>query len=328
MAVFNIAVVGCGVVSGMHFAGYLAHPERVRVVAACDIDRARVEAAQQKYGFAYACDSIEQLIERGGWDVAVVCTPTPIRKQAIDKLAAAGKHIFVEKPLADTLDAAQELVAICERHQVQLAVDQNFRYHYPFDTARRLIAEGRIGDVISIYHQDLSFRQDAGWRLGAQRHALSVMGVHWLDGFRWMLDDDARSLTCATRSSPAIDCVGETDACVQIVFERGAIVSYVQSFASPVSRAETLVLGERGALALGYEGIALFDNGHGAEPRERWANPFAGKNKPESAFMGLDSLLTAIEQRAEPPNSGRDNLKTIALLDGAYRSAQERSYEC
>jgi predicted dehydrogenase len=324
MQIFNLALVGCGGVSGMHLAGYLAHPERVRVVAACDIDRARVEAAQQKYGFAHACDSIEQLIEQAEWDVAVVCTPTPVRRPAIEQLAAAGKPIFVEKPLADTLEAAQDLVAICERHQVQLAVDQNFRYHYPFDAARKLIAQGRIGAVVSIYHQDLGFRQDAGWRLGAERHALSVMGVHWLDGFRWMLDDDARSLVCATRSSPAIDCVGETDASVQIVFERGAIVSYTQSFSSPVSRGETLVLGERGGLVLGYEDIVLFDNGRGAEPRERWANPFAGEHKPESAFMGLDSLLTAIEQRTEPPTSGRDNLKTIALLDAAYRSARER----
>src|SRR5262245_47471788 len=101
MGVFNIAVVGCGLVSDMHFAGYLAHPERVRIVAACDIDRARVEAAQQRYGFEHAYASIEQLIEQAEWEVAVVCTPTPIRQQAIGDLAAAGKHIFVEKPLAD-----------------------------------------------------------------------------------------------------------------------------------------------------------------------------------------------------------------------------------
>jgi D-apiose dehydrogenase len=325
MRVFNVAIVGCGIVSGMHFTGYLNHPERVRVVAACDIDPARVEAAQQKYGFAQGFHSIDQMLEQAEWDIAVVCTPTPIRKEAISQLAAADKHIFVEKPLADNFEEAQELVALCERHQVKLAVDQNFRYHYPFDAARKIIAEKQIGEVMSIYHQDLTFRQDAGWRIRSERHALSVMGIHWFDGFRWMLDDNARSLICRLRSSPAIDCAGETDAWVQIVFERGTTVSYVQSFSSPISRAETLVLGEKGTLVLTYEDIVLFNNEKVAEPRERWTNPFSGKNKPESAFKGLDNLLLALEQRTEPPNSGYDNLKTMALLDGAYRSAREQS---
>src|SRR5262249_55534680 len=161
---------------------------------------------------------------------------------------------------------------------VKLGVDQNFRYHYPFDTARQLIAGGRMGTVLGITHHDLFFRQDRGWRVQHPRHALAVMGIHWLGGFRWVLADEARSFTARTLRSAAIDCVGETEAFAQITFENVASVAYVQSFSSPISRTETLILGEEGLLSLDYQKAALFKREAGHEPVEQWTNPFAGAN--------------------------------------------------
>jgi predicted dehydrogenase len=150
------------------------------------------------------------------------------------------------------------------------------------------------------------------------------MGIHWLDGFRRLLDSEARSILCRTHRSPAIACAGETEAHVQISFQNDATVSYVQSFSSPLARTETLIQGEEGLLVLDYHGAALYRQEAGREPVERWTNPFGGANKPESVFIGLDHLLRAMETGEEPPNSGRDNLRTVALLEAAYRSAAER----
>jgi predicted dehydrogenase len=147
--------------------------------------------------------------------------------------------------------------------------------------------------------------------------------VHWLDGFRWMLGCEATRVACAATSSPAIDCEGETDAHVQIAFSNGTLVSYTESFSSPVGRCETLVIGELATLRLGYDAAELYDTERRKEPAERRENPFAGRAKPESAFRALDEFLTALERGTEPSNSGRDNLKTIALLEAAYRSAAE-----
>lgn len=323
MKTFNIAMVGCGGVSRMHLDGYKRHPERVAVVAACDSELSRAQQAAQEYGIPAVFAALEQMIGGAQWDVAVVCTPTAVREPVVKALAAAGKHVFVEKPLADSYAEARRMVETCDGAGVRLAVNQNFRYHYPFQTAREIMAAGAIGPVSSILHQDLFFRQDSGWRTTMERHALAVMGIHWLDGFRWMLDRDAVSLVCQTASSPTIECAGETEASVQITFDGGAMATYVQSFSSACSRTETLVIGERGTLQLNYDGAALYTRAHGREPQQRWDNPYAGANKPDSAFAGLDHLLTAIEQGSEPPNSGRDNLKTVALLEGAYRSTNK-----
>jgi len=322
MRTFNIGVVGCGGVSRMHFDGYAGHPERLRIAAACDPDGERSEGAKAKYGLDQAFTSLEAMIERADWQVGVVCTPTPVREEVVRVLAGAGKHVFVEKPMADSLAEAERMVQACEQAGVALAVNQNFRYHYGFDIAREIIAEGRLGEVLSVTHTHLSFRQDKGWRTGCERHALSVMGVHWFDGFRWMLSAEAMSLACRMHSSPAVECAGDTDAAVQIAFEGGPVVSFVQSFSSTVRRSETVVVGERGGLVLKDRGVALYDREHRDEPLQTWQNPYAGKGKPDSAYRALEELLGAVERDAEPSNSGKDNLKTIALLDSAYRSAQ------
>src|SRR5438046_1876261 len=137
---FDIAVVGCGGVSPMHFEGYARHPERVRIAAVCDLDRSRAEAAAQKWKIPAVFGSIEEMIAGARWDVAAVCTHSPVRDAVLNTLAAAGKHLFVEKPMADTYEEAQRMVAACQAAGVKLAVDQNFRYPYPFHLARDLIA--------------------------------------------------------------------------------------------------------------------------------------------------------------------------------------------
>lgn len=318
---FNVAVIGSGNVARMHSKAYAAHPDRIRLVAVCDPYAERAEEAQRTYGFEQSFGSVEEMVQGADWEVGVVCTPTPIRREVVDTLAAAGKHVFSEKPFADSHKEAQQMVETCAAAGVSLAVNQNFRYHYPFDIARGVIAAGRLGNVLSIAHHDLQFRQDSGWRTEVARHALSVMGVHWLDGFRWMLNDEATSILCATASSSAIESSGETEALTQVAFERGTTASYVESFSSPFRKTETVVIGERGVLVLNYDGAALFDKDSRDEPRERWSAPYSGSRKPEATFITLNQLLTSLETGSEPSNSGRDNLKTITLLDGAYRSA-------
>ncbi|MCA1596721.1 MAG: Gfo/Idh/MocA family oxidoreductase [Chloroflexi bacterium] len=319
----SVAIIGCGGVSQMHLDGYARHPERLRVAAVCDREFERARSAAEKYGIPAAFDSVEKMTEGAEWDIGVVCTPTPVRAEVVSTLAAAGKHLFVEKPLSDSLDEARRLVELCDAAGVSLAVDQNFRYHYPFELARSIIRAGRIGRVSVVAHNDLFFRQDSGWRTERERHALSVMGIHWLDGFRRLMAVNPQSISCRNHRSPLVNCSGETDSWIQITFEGGAIAGYVQSFSSRFARTDTVVSGEEGTLALGYAGMALYTDKGGREPVERWENSYAGSNKPESAFAGLDALACALEAGDEPPNSGSDNLRTVALLDAAYVSAKE-----
>ena len=316
MEQYRIAVVGAGGVSQMHFDGFRMRPERIQIVAAIDPSAERRAWAESEYGVPKTFASVAEALAEVEFDAAVVCTPSHVRTETVRELAAAGVHILVEKPFADGVDQARELVAIADAAGVRLAVDQNFRDHFPFQLASELIADGRIGRVRSIIHTALMFREDTGWRNEQEHHALMVMGVHWLDGFRMLVEDDADWVTATTFSSPAIAAVGETDAHVQIRFGEVA-VTYTESFSSLIHRVDTIVIGEEGTLRLDYDGVEVVT----AEGAASIANAFSGDQKPVSAYLALDRLLDSIETGIEAPNSGRDNLKTISLIDAAYRSA-------
>lgn len=316
MRVHRVAVVGCGVVSDMHFRGYLRRKDRVEVVAAVDPVQERRQHVEKNFGVPRTYGSITALVADADFEIAAVCTPSNIRLSAVRELCAAGKHLHVEKPMAEGLEEARAIVALAGDAGVLLAVDQNFRDHFAFGLARSAIRAGRIGRVIGIEHRELLFREVAGWRAESRHHALSVMGIHWLDGFRYLLDLDADWLVATTWRSPSVTASGETDAIVHLRF--GAVgVNYVQSFSSRVERVETIVLGERGTLALGYGGLEIAD----ADGVEMIDNP-CGSDKPMSAYRSLERLLEAIETGSEPTNSGADNLKTLSLLEAAYRSGE------
>ncbi|MHC4561958.1 MAG: Gfo/Idh/MocA family protein [Planctomycetota bacterium] len=318
---FDIAIVGCGGISTMHLEGYAAHPERIRLAATCDIILERAQQAAETYGVEAAFASVEEAIDGADWEVAVVCTPTPVREEIVGPLAAAGKHIFIEKPMADTIGEAQRMVELCDAAGVTMAVDQTYRYYWPFDVARKMVADGRIGRVRNIVQRSMFFRQDGGWRPHCQRHAIAVMGVHWVDGFRWVLQSEAKSVSALMSSSDAIECVGETDANIQIEFENGAAVSFIQSFSCPHGPSDTIIVGEAGTLILTSGDIQLFTPG-ADEPTEVQPNPYAGAGHRETTFMLLNELLAAIDDDTLPPNGCHDNLKTISLLDATYRSAE------
>lgn len=318
MTPVRIAVIGCGNVSDMHLAGYLAHPERVSVVAACDPVAERRQHVEDTYAIPHTYAEVEELLDAEDLDAAVVCTPSHLRLPSVTAIACRGVHVLVEKPMADSYAEAQTLVQVCDDAGVQLAVNQNFRDHYAFGLAREVIHAGAIGRVLGIDHRELMFREVSGWRADAKHHALSVMGVHWFDGFRHLLPDDADWLVARTYAAPSMTSAGETDAYVQARFGE-ATVNYTQSFSSHVERIETIVIGEQGTLALTYGSLELVDaNGSSTTT----GNPCAGAGKPESAYRSLDRLLVGMENGTEAANSGRDNLKTLSLLFGAYRSAE------
>lgn len=313
----RLAIIGSGVVSDMHFRGYLAHPERVEVVAAVDPSEERRGWVRSTHGIRDTFPTIGDALSAVDFDIAVVATPSHVRLTAVQELAAAGKHLFVEKPLADGVNEAKKVVETAERAGVLMAVDQNFRYHYAFTQARDAVRAGKIGDVVSIDHRELTWRDVDGWRAEQSHHALSVMGVHWLDGFRYLLGREADWLTATTHRSPLQTCAGETDASVHVRFGNTG-VNYTHSFASMIERVETIVIGESGTLLFDYDHLEI----HTTTGTESIENPWAGDGKPESAYLGLANLMDAIEQGAEPGNSGRDNLRTLSLLEGAYISAQ------
>lgn len=211
-----VAVVGCGIFGDIHATTYSHFPESdLRLV--CDLDEDRAKAMAEKFGCEYTT-SVDDVAQDEYIQAVSIVTPEFAHRDPCVTLAKAGKHIFVEKPLATSTKDAQAIVDAVREANVVGGIDFHNRYHPAFRTFQRKRAQGKLGDVKMIFAR-LSDRLEVatqwfGWsgKSGPQW----FLGSHLADTACWLMDDQpVRVYADATKgvlSSQGIDCYD----CVQI----------------------------------------------------------------------------------------------------------------
>jgi predicted dehydrogenase len=228
------------------------------------------------------------------------------------------------------------MVTVCAQAGVPLMVHENFRWQTPIQAIRRALDDGVIGTP---FWGRFSFRsafdvyRAQPYLAEGKRFIIEDLGIHILDVARFIMDDVATVSATIQRINPKI--VGE-DVATILLAHQNATTSVVDcSYAS--ARAEgvfpqTLVEidGEHGSLRLdaGYK-LTTHSRQAGTKvvdctpPLHDWAEkPWF--NIQDSVFNIQKHWLECLQERKEPQTSGRDNLKTLALVEAAYESARTR----
>ncbi|MBM4149595.1 MAG: Gfo/Idh/MocA family oxidoreductase [Lentisphaerae bacterium] len=187
---YRIGIVGAGNISRLHLDGMKEHPQRVRCVALCDPDGQTRQARMEEYGVAAGFSDLADFVRDAGVDAAIVCTPTHLRQSILAPLLDAGIPVLCEKPLAETYAEAERMSAMASRCRTTVAVNQNFRRHFTFSVGREVLAAGALGRPLHLVQTAMGMRRDAGWRLDRRRYVMSVMSIHWFDGYRFLLHDE------------------------------------------------------------------------------------------------------------------------------------------
>ena len=316
---YRVGIVGAGGISGLHLEGMSRHRDRTEVVAMCDPDADALAGRAGSWNVAQTFAHVDEMIAGSGLDVAIVCTPTHVRGDVVIPLIEAGIPVLCEKPFAETYAAAAEMEAAARRAGVTMAVNQNFRRHFTFALGRQILASGRLGEPLHLVQAIGVMRRDKGWRLDRRRYVMAVMSIHWFDGCRYMLDDEPVTVTCGGVNSPATDGGPDTAVSTILEFSSGAVACLSESFSS-FARPQACCLDcQRGGLVMGYD--KLTEIGPDGE-RVEHANPF---DKAEATWWVLDDLLRAVEQGRAPETSAADNLKSMRILEAAYRSLGRRA---
>ena len=315
----RIGLVGAGGIARLHFEGIGRHPDRAQAVAICDPDPEALRQRSAQHGIEQRYTDLESMIADAGIDAAIVCTPTHIRSDVVLPLIAAGIPTLCEKPFAESYAEAAAMEQAAREHGVAVAVNQNFRRHFTFTLARDLLDQGHLGRPLHLTQIAGHLRRDTGWRLDRRRYVMAVMSIHWLDGYRILFGEEPETVYCRSINSPATPGGDDTAVSVVLQFRSGAVACLSESFSSFTRISACGVDCERGGLRLGYE--SLEEIREGAEPVEH-ANPF---DKAEATWFLLDDLLRAVEERREPETSATDNLKSMRILEAAYRSMAEGS---
>jgi predicted dehydrogenase len=157
--------------------------ELARLTWACDADEAKLAGAAARYPAARATTRFDDILEDEGVAAVVVATPVPTHADLARRALEAGKHVFVEKPMALAADDAEELVAIAEERGLVLMPGHLLLYHPGGAKLKELVDSGELGEILYVYGNRVNLgtiRRDenALWSLGV--HDLSVI-LHLLE---------------------------------------------------------------------------------------------------------------------------------------------------
>jgi len=339
----GIGCVGAGfIMRDCHLAAYRNAGFRVAAIASRPAGRGRAQQVARQHGIPRVYDTVEELVEDPEVEVLDIAVPPHALMEVIGRVTGARRRvrgILAQKPLGMNYPEAREIVERCARAGIILAVNQNMRYDHSVRALGSLLKRGELGEPVLATIEMRAIPHWMPWQKQYGWLTLRVMSIHHLDCFRYWFGDPER-IYCSVRPDPRSGFPHGDGICLYILEYAGGLrcSAWDDVWTGPAREGAAADIGIRWRVE-GTEGLACGAIGWPEYPARapstlrystvrsggRWIDPRWEQAWFPDAFEGtMAGLLIAVENNAEPEISGRDNLKTMALVDAAYRSAAER----
>ncbi|MBI4606574.1 MAG: Gfo/Idh/MocA family oxidoreductase [Planctomycetes bacterium] len=304
-------------------------------VALCDVDRGKAERLARDLGIPAAYDDPDRMLREVRPDFADVITGPATHAEIVRLAAARGTPVIVQKPMAESLAEAEDLVRTCRERRVPFFVHENWRWQAPIRELKRVLDTGSIGAPFRARIRMVSgfpVFVNQPYLKDLERFILADMGVHVLDVARFLFGE-ASSLYARTQRVHR-DIRGEDVATVVLAMRNGMTVTcemgYAENHLEQDRFPETFVIveAERGSAELApdfWVRVTTRDGTHARRcppPRCSWADP-AYDVVHASMVPCNASLLRGARGEGGAETTGEDNLRTLRLVFGAYESAAD-----
>ncbi len=328
----RVAVVGAGYWGPNLARNFRANPQW-QLVAICDLDRARAEKLADSLGGVPVVTDLDELLTDPGLDAVAIATPAHTHHQVVLKALRAGKHVVVEKPLADSRERGLEMVREADERGLVLMADHTYCYTPAVMKIRELIADGLLGDILFIdsVRINLGLIQpdvDVFWDLAP--HDLSILDFILPGG-----------LTATTAAAQGADPLGSGKSCVgylSLPLEGGAMAHIHVNWLSPTKIRQMVVGGTKQTLVWDdlnpQQRLSVYDRGVDlAQVSSTAADRTAATVSyrlgdtwspalPEREALGAmtTEFAESIHSGRAPRTDGRAGLRVLAVLEAASRS--------
>jgi D-apiose dehydrogenase len=333
MTNLRFALFGTGFWARYQLAGWI-EAGGVECVALYNRTRSRAEALAGEFGIPAVYDDAEALLKNERLDFIDICTN--VETHALFTRMGTERRLAVvcQKPMATTLQEAEDMVAACRQSGVEFLINENFRWQHPIRQFKRILDEGRIGAPFRArIHFCSSFPvfDNQPFLKELEQFMLTDVGSHILDIARFLFGE-ARTLYATTRRVRP-DIKGED--VVTVMMTMGETDTTVVCEMSYASRTEIerfpetyiYVEGDHGFLELGPDFWIRETTEKGTlskrypPPRFDWADP--AYDVVHSSIVPCQAdLARHLRGEATAETTGEDNLKTVRLVFGSYQSAE------
>ena len=222
----NVGIVGAGRIGKVHAETLAFRLPQVRTLAIADVNREAAQAVASRCGIPTVCASAAEIFANPEIEAVLICTSTDTHADLIVEAAAAGKHIFCEKPIAHSLTQIDRALKAVEQAGVKLQIGFNRRFDPNFARARHAVASGEIGNprLMHIVSRDpapppISYIKVSGGMF-------LDMTIHDFDMARFLMADEVEEVYVAggVMVDPEIGKAGDLDTAIVVLrFSNGVI---------------------------------------------------------------------------------------------------------
>jgi len=322
---YGIGIIGCGsIVIGAHMPAYRACG--YRVVACCDLRQEAVDTMRNRYGVAKGGTDINIVLDDPDVQIVDLAVHAKQRLPLVEKIAAAGKHIFSQKPFAMDFADASKMVNICRQAGVTLMVNQQARWAPAHKAAKLVIDSGVLGHVYSVMHVMRSFQDVANsWFTALENFNIVDHGIHYIDLSRYFTGRTPVRVKCTTTPVPGQNAASPMIYTINCEYEPDAQVMSTLHFNNIVQTQAMHgyfwhIDGTEGSLTVTHQELTLSFKD---EPRHKQVFRIEGAWFPDAFGGAMGEMMLALSENREPQTSGRDNLESLKIAYAAVKSSQE-----
>ena len=329
MNLLNVGVIGVGEMGRRHAENLRSTVPNARLAAVADVDLNRARSVAAELGIDGAYGNAAGILGHPGLHAVVIASPPKYHLPAILAAAAAGKHVFCEKPITLSVEEAQEAIDATRRANVILQVGHMRRYDPAYVAARQRIESGEIGKVVIFKSigRDQETSPTGACQVDANGTLFHDSTSHDFDLARWLTGDEIVEVHAygSTVAIPELKQVNSFDAgVVNLQFASGAIGNS-ESFldAKYGYDIRTEIVGTAGTLFVGQMRntplVTMTRAGSSHDIVTHWLTRFAGAYHLEMC----DFVDTVLHGRT-PRVSGEDGKSSVAIAVAAVKSFRER----
>jgi predicted dehydrogenase len=324
--VLNLAVLGIGY-WGPNLLRNFSQIEGVTVVAVCDTDTSRLADIRPKYPQLRLIEDYREVLTDSSIQAVAIALPAKLHYEIAKEAFQAGKHVFVEKPLALSSEECLQLIHVAEENNKVLMVGHTFEYNAAVNVLKNEIQKGKLGEICYINSQRLNLgkiRQDVNVMWNLAPHDISII--------LYILQQEP--LAVSARGVSYIQDGIEDVVFIDLVFESGVRAHIHGSWLDPVKVRRMTIVGskkmavyddmEENKIAVYDAGIDETDVGFSYR---RGSTRFPEVNYLEPLNVECGHFIHCIADHQKPRTDGYDGLRVIKVLEAAQRSLRQNGKE-
>lgn len=338
MKEITFAVIGCGFMGSL-LARAASELPYTRFIAASDLEIERAKKLTAQFG-GQAYTNYEEMLSDHHPDAVMIATPEFDHLAPTLCAAKTGCHIFLEKPIATTLQDTLQIINACNQADIKLMLGHILRFEASYALIHSAIQEGSVGKLLSMYARRITSINEAN-RLKGRVTPLTYIGVHDIDQMLWYHPVPVKSVYARALYGRVSELLGTYDsAWVMMEFEDGALGVHEVGWCLPESWAQWSkssswggfgdvrmnIIGSHGNLNLDFTPMDLF--GVGMEgwmlPDTRhW--PVIHQKVAGAVKLEVEHFFDCISEDKQPLVRGEDGLRVLEVVLAAEKSIIERT---